>query len=383
MPWTTLSATWRDLRIDDLRRRHEQSDVPRLPLGLAIHLRRHPPAPQVRSLVTRGAPPPPRTRARGGTERRADGNHPTDRGGRTRAVALTASSYTTGQSVTWVQGAGHGRILTWEGSQRESVGGPLCIDHVMASAALPFFFPAVEIGGSWYGDGDSGPRRLCRRPFTWAPGRGSFDSLPTHARRTRQPAGVGGYPPPAEVAGVLMNAIFLDLLDADAQRLQQLNEAAGSPPTRLAKRTPTHRFARASSLPGPRAAGEPVRSRPASALPVSHPGIGQPGDAMNDLLSLLMFQPPDYIARLIELGEADARERLPEIRCVSGSREGTVTMAPFFDTRSAWPCCLAWWRRPAAAADPYDGFGPLGPEPDRNLGRYRLGYLGPGQMTGS
>jgi NTE family protein len=57
--------------------------------------------------------------------------------GVTSAVALTASSYTTGQSVTWVQSSGATRVLTWEGPQRESVGGPLSVDHVMASASLP------------------------------------------------------------------------------------------------------------------------------------------------------------------------------------------------------------------------------------------------------
>jgi NTE family protein len=72
---------------------------------------------------------------------------------RLRAIAITASSYSTGQSVTWVQSQNQSRVLTWEGAQRESLGGPLSVDHVMASAALPLFFPAIEIGGAWYGDG--------------------------------------------------------------------------------------------------------------------------------------------------------------------------------------------------------------------------------------
>jgi NTE family protein len=36
---------------------------------------------------------------------------------------------------------------------RKSTIGELRIDHVMASAALPFFFPAIEVDGAWYGDG--------------------------------------------------------------------------------------------------------------------------------------------------------------------------------------------------------------------------------------
>ena len=64
-----------------------------------------------------------------------------------RAVALTASSYTTGQSVTWVQTREDCGIETWERPQRKSAPCVLHVDHVLASSALPFFFPAIqEIG---------------------------------------------------------------------------------------------------------------------------------------------------------------------------------------------------------------------------------------------
>ena len=62
--------------------------------------------------------------------------------GNLKAVALTASSYTTGQSTTWVQGR---EIKLWERAQRKSINCPLKVEHIMASAALPFFFPAVQV----------------------------------------------------------------------------------------------------------------------------------------------------------------------------------------------------------------------------------------------
>jgi NTE family protein len=70
-----------------------------------------------------------------------------------RAIALTASSYTTGQSVTWVQTREDCRIETWERPYRKSQSCGLRVDHVLASCALPFFFPAVHVDGAWYGDG--------------------------------------------------------------------------------------------------------------------------------------------------------------------------------------------------------------------------------------
>ena len=64
------------------------------------------------------------------------------------SIALTASSYTTGQSITWVQTRPDGRIQTsWERPQRKSSACGLRVDHVMASSALPFFFPAIDVDG--------------------------------------------------------------------------------------------------------------------------------------------------------------------------------------------------------------------------------------------
>jgi NTE family protein len=229
--------------------------------------------------------------------------------GRASAVALTASSYTTGQSVTWVQGSGAPRVLTWEGSQRETVGGPLTVDHVMASAALPFFFPAIEIGGAWYGDGGI---RLAA-PLSPAIHLGARKIIAVSTRyprsriEARQPA-VGGYPPPAQVAGVLFNAIFLDLLDTDALRLQQLNSLINRlpPESRDGLQNIDLLVLRPSQDLG-RLANEFEAQLP-RAFRFLIRGLGSRETRSNDLLSLLMFQ-QDYIARLIDLGEADAESR--------------------------------------------------------------------------
>src|SRR5919106_1204571 len=51
-------------------------------------------------------------------------------------------------------------------------------------------------------------------------------AVSTRYARSREEAdrpAITGYPPPAQVAGVLYNAIFLDQLDGDALQLQQIN----------------------------------------------------------------------------------------------------------------------------------------------------------------
>ena len=144
------------------------------------------------------------------------------RSGRLRAVALSTTSFTTGQSVIWVQGRA---IETWERPKRRSVQTQLGVEHVMASAALPLIFPAVQIGNHWYGDG--GVRLAAPLSPALHLGAHRIIAVATRYERTSAEADVPdvvGYPPPAQVIGILYNAIFLDLIDQDVIRLARMNK---------------------------------------------------------------------------------------------------------------------------------------------------------------
>jgi NTE family protein len=229
--------------------------------------------------------------------------------GRLRAVALTGSSYTTGQSITWVQTAAEGHIARWERPQRRSAPCELRVDHVMASSALPFFFPAIEVDGNWYGDG--GIRLTAPLAPAVHLGAGRILAVSTRYARTIQEADrrqVVGYPPPAQVAGTLYNAIFLDQLDSDALHLAQLNKLiAHLPPERREGLRPIDLLVLRPSEDLGRLANayEPDLPR---AFRFLTRGLGTKETRSNDMLSLVMFQ-KDYVARLIEMGEADAALR--------------------------------------------------------------------------
>jgi len=231
-----------------------------------------------------------------------------------RAVALTASNYSTGQSLTWVQACEDCGIQTWERPQRKSLAGVLRVDHVVASSALPFFFPAVEVDGAWYGDG--GIRLTAPLSPAVHLGARRIIAVSTRYARSREEAdrpAIAGYPPPAQVAGVLYNAVFLDQLDGDAFQMEQIN--------RLIARLPEgHRdglrhidllMVRPSVDLG-RLANEYEPDLPRAFRFLTR-GLGTRETRSNDMLSLVMFQ-HDYIKRLVELGEADASARMPEIR---------------------------------------------------------------------
>jgi NTE family protein len=235
--------------------------------------------------------------------------------GELKAVALTASSYTTGQSITWVQGRD---ISTWERAQRKSVRARLTVAHVMASSALPLFFPAIEVDGAWYGDGGI---RLTA-PLSPAVHLGADRILAISTRYGRNEAeadrpAVDGYPPPAQVAGVLLNAIFLDLFDGDALRLERINRLVDqlSPAQTAPLRHVDLLVLRPSADLG-RLANE-FETRLPPALRFMTRGLGTQQTRSNDLLSLIMFQ-PDYLKHLLELGERDAEARAGEIAAFLG-----------------------------------------------------------------
>jgi len=231
-----------------------------------------------------------------------------------RAVALTASSYTTGQTLTWVQACEDCGIETWERPQRRSEACVLRVDHVLASSALPFFFPAVEVDGAWYGDG--GIRLTAPLSPAVHLGARRILAVTTRYARTREEAdrpAINGYPPPAQVAGALYNAIFLDQLDGDAFQLQQINRLIARLPesARDGLRRIELLLLRPSVDLGALANEyEPELPR---AFRFLTRGLGTRETRSNDMLSLVMFQ-SDYVRRLVELGEADAAARLPEIR---------------------------------------------------------------------
>lgn len=231
-----------------------------------------------------------------------------------RSIALTGSSYTTGQSITWVQTRDTDRMPMWERPQRKSETCALRVDHVMASAALPFFFPAIEVDGRWYGDGGI----KLTAPLSPAIHLGAKRILAVSTRYARTYAEadrpqITSYPPPAQVAGVLFNAIFLDQLDGDALQLRQTNQLLAGRPEgeRQGLRHIDLLVVRPSQDLG-RLANEYEADLP-KAFRFLTRGLGTRETRSNDMLSLVMFQ-PDYVKRLIDMGEQDAHARLPELR---------------------------------------------------------------------
>lgn len=225
--------------------------------------------------------------------------------GRLEALALSATDYATGRTVTFVHGGP--AVTDWKRARRVSVHQPIELDHVMASAALPLIFPAVKVHDGWFGDGSLrqsaplapaihlGARRVLAVSVRYSP---------TEAERDRPQ--VYGYPPPAQILGMIMHGVFLDALETDAERAERINRTlsllgpeARSPdglrPVDIVMLRPSRDLGRLGS--------DLVHTLPRS-LRILARGLGASETTSPDFLSYLLFERP-YVERLLELGQQD------------------------------------------------------------------------------
>lgn len=148
------------------------------------------------------------------------------RDGPLEALAVTASSYSTGESVNFIQAAPDHE--GWRRSRRVGKTTEISVDHIMASAALPAIFQSRQLGHQWFGDGalrQTAPlspaiRLGCDRLLVISARNGIVDAVP--ALGPDQP-----YPSLGLLGGQLLDIIFNDNLEADVERLQRVNETLG------------------------------------------------------------------------------------------------------------------------------------------------------------
>jgi NTE family protein len=232
------------------------------------------------------------------------------RSGRLHSLAVTTTNYATGESTTWVQGE---NVSGRSQPMQLTLPCTLTADHIAASASLPLFFPAVQLSGDWHGDG--GLRQTA--PFSPAIHLGATKILAIAARRELPPGGSRRYaeqpyPPPAQVVGLMLNSIFLDMFDNDATTLTRVNRLVKKIPAADCGRYREVKFkvVRPSADLG-RVARE-YEDRLPGPLRYLLRGLGTKKSASADTLAVLLFE-SGFTRRLMEIGEQDAETWHEEI----------------------------------------------------------------------
>ncbi len=238
------------------------------------------------------------------------------------AVSVTASGYTTGQSVSFFQG-GSG-LEGWERNQRIGAAVSLKLDYLLASSALPFIFPAVKVHREYFGDGSV--RQIA--PISPALHLGADRVLVVGTGRQsadQSRARSNIYPSLAQVAGHALNSIFLDGLSVDLERLERINRTLTLiAPEKLAEANLPLRPVKVLFI-SPSQPLERIAARFVHELPPMIRFILRPTGAMNrsgsNLASYLLFE-ESFCRTLIDLGYQDTVSRDQEVRAFFEDSEG-------------------------------------------------------------
>ncbi|HEY5993782.1 MAG TPA: patatin-like phospholipase family protein [Gallionellaceae bacterium] len=232
--------------------------------------------------------------------------------GALHALSITASGYGSGQSVTFFQGIDG--IQPWARAHRIGVPATIEISHLLASSAIPFFFPAVHIHREFFGDGSMRQIAPISPALHLGASRVLVISTISHGEAHHR-GPIDTYPTLAQIAGHTLDSIFVDSLEVDMERIHRINQTLGYIPEDTRRQVNLRHvdvLVISPSQPIEKIAERYIHNLPwAVRLLMSLIGVARRGGGAN-LLSYLLSE-KDFCRALIDMGYHDAMTRKDEI----------------------------------------------------------------------
>ncbi len=243
------------------------------------------------------------------------------------AVAVTAAGYGSARSVTFYQGSG--KHQPWGRVRRIGKRHDITLDHLMASIAVPMIFPPVRLGDEYFGDG----AMRQATPLSPAVHLGADRILVIGARNeVPDPAPAPGatipYPNLGSIAGYVLDALFMDGLSSDLERLTRINLTLDRVPGGeivgdVGRLRFIDVFVMLPSQDIREIALRHFHEMPRPVRLLMH-GLGALNHGGRQLISYLLFE-SGYTSELIKLGYEDGLAREEELRAFM---EGAPIEAP-------------------------------------------------------
>lgn len=214
------------------------------------------------------------------------------------SLCITATDYSTSIGVTFFMGAEN--LREWKRVQRVGIREDIGIDHVMGSASIPIFFPPWKIGKRHYGDG------CLRNTAPLSPAR-KIGASKILVIGVRKPSNAGldddniVKPTLGRVLSVVINAIFMDAVESDIERVRIINDSL-----KMTSNDASLKKLEIAHIQPSQAPSELAEARVEGLPPVLRfliSGLGSAHESA-EILSYLTFD-PIYLNALVDLGYKD------------------------------------------------------------------------------
>ncbi len=228
------------------------------------------------------------------------------------SVSCSTYCYTTSETVTFLQSK---QMLQWNRRRRRVANTTLTPSHVLASCSIPLLFPPTALENGFFGDG--GFRNTAPLSPTIKLGAEKILIIGVkYLAPEKEREGAEGRPTVGHIAGSALNALFMDNLELDLERLIHVNEIIDALGEGITTGRSQYNRVDCKMIRPSRNISKIAEERTETGLPgviqFFLSGLGSKSQSA-DLASYILFE-PDFIGKLIDVGYQDVQNNKQELK---------------------------------------------------------------------